>query len=75
MYSIVRHTVLQGLVTFMSPVEAFAMAIKFFDWQKIRSFPSEALDGLILKGQRSDCSHAVDSTAAPQTSFAHLIQF
>ena len=46
----------------MLPVEAFATAIKFFDWQKIRSFISEALDGLILKGQRSDCSCAVDST-------------
>ena len=48
------------------------------------SFPSEALDGLILKGQRSDCSCAVDSTVwrspwsidqPPQKSFAHLIQF
>ena len=39
----------------MSPVEAFATAIKFFDRQKVcsiaSSFPSEALDRLIFKGQ------------------------
>ena len=51
----------QGVVTYMLPVEAFATAIMFFDQQKLcliaRSFPSEALDCLISKGQRSNCSH------------------
>ena len=48
-------------VSLMSPVEAFATAIKFFDLQKpcliAQSFPSEALDCLISKGQRSNSSH------------------
>ena len=46
----------------MSPIEAFATAIKFFDRQKVcliaSSFPSEALDCSIFKGQRSNSSHA-----------------
>ena len=25
----------QGVVTYMSPVEVFVTAIKFFDWQKV----------------------------------------
>ena len=44
----------QGVVTYMSPVEAFATAIKMFDRQKVclitSLFPSEALDRLIFKG-------------------------
>ena len=43
------------VVTYMSPVEAFVTAIKMFDRQKVCliawSFPSEALDHLIFKGQ------------------------
>ena len=27
--------ILQGVVTYMSPVKAFATAIKFLDWQKV----------------------------------------
>ena len=43
---------LQGVVTYMSPVEAFATAIKFFDRQKVCliawSFSSEGLNHLIV---------------------------
>ena len=39
----------QGVVTYTSPVEAFATAIKVFDWQTV-------LDRLISKGQCSNCS-------------------
>ena len=49
----------QGVVTYMLPVEAFMTVIKFFDQQKVCliacSSPSEALDCLISKGQRSNC--------------------
>ena len=38
----------------MLPVEAFVTAIKLFDQQKVCLIvPSEALDRLIFKGQRS----------------------
>ena len=51
---------LQGVVTYMLPVEAFATAINLFDWQKVcliaSSLPSEALDHLIFKSHRSNCS-------------------
>ena len=50
----------QGVVTYMSPVEAFATAIKFFDRQKVCLIaPPEALDRLIFNGQRSYCSRAL----------------
>ena len=46
----------------MLPVEVFATTINFFDWQKVWLiawlFPSEALDCLIFKGQRSNWSPA-----------------
>ena len=29
------NDVMQGVVTYMLPVEAFVTAIKFFDWQKV----------------------------------------
>ena len=29
----------QGVVTYMSPVEAFATGIKIFDWQKVLDWP------------------------------------
>ena len=29
------HGLIQGVVTYMSPVEAFATAVKFFDRQKV----------------------------------------
>ena len=69
----------------MLPLEAFATAIKFFDRQKVCliawSFPSEALDYLISKGQKSNCSHGfVDHwllavRRSPWSLFDHLIQF
>ena len=44
----------------MLSVEAYATGIKIFNWQKVCyiawSFPSEALDRLILRGQVSNCS-------------------
>ena len=49
----------------MSPVEVFATTIKIFDWQKTvldrLIVPSEALDHLIFKGQRSKLQpHTLD---------------
>ena len=44
---LVPNLLLQGVITFMSPVEVFMTAIKFFDGQKVclvaLSFPSELL--------------------------------
>ena len=34
-YRVIFLTKAQGVVTYMSPVEAFATMIKFFDWQKV----------------------------------------
>ena len=78
------------VVTYMSPVEAFVIAIKMFDQQTMClvtwSFPSEALECLVfrVKGQiaaaRSWCVDFSSSKAtlipwlAPQKSFDRLIQ-
>ena len=44
---LVLNLLFQGVITFMSPVEVFTTAIKFFDGQKVclvaLSFPSELL--------------------------------
>ena len=52
----------QGVVTYMSPVEAFATGIKIFDRQKVCLIAlSVLLRPLItwfITGQRSNCSHA-----------------
>ena len=48
-----------GAVTCMLPVEVFATSIKMFDQQSVLitcSFPFEALDRLIFKNQKSNCS-------------------
>ena len=55
----------QGVVTYMSPVEALATVIKFFDRQKVCLiawlFPSEALDRLISRGSKVTLQpHIVD---------------
>ena len=47
----------QGVVTCMSPVEAFATVIKIFERQKVcLIIPSKALGSLIFMGQRSNWS-------------------
>ena len=71
----------------MSPVDVFTTVSTFRSAKSVldRS-PSEALDHLIFKGQRSNCSHArsVDFSTlevtlipylAPKKGFDHLMQF
>ena len=51
----------QGVVTCMSPVEAFATVIKIFERQKVcLIIPSKALGSLIFMGQRSNWSWFFD---------------
>ena len=51
--------VLQGVVTYMSPVEVFATRIKIFDRQKVCLIaPSKTLDLLIFTGQWLNWNHA-----------------
>ena len=78
---------LQGVVIYMLPVEVFVTTIKFF-WlaESLIAWlsPSEALNCLIFKGQRTNCSHAswlliftsLEVTlipwSAPKKSFDHI---
>ena len=73
----------QGVITYVA-CRSVCDAIKFFEWQKVClitwSFPSEALDCLIFKGQRSNCNSwflAVwrSPWLVPKKGFDHLIQF
>ena len=49
--------VLQGVVTYMSPVEVFATGIKIFDRQKV-CLIAPSLDLLIFTGQWLNWNHA-----------------
>ena len=50
-YTVTRKLIqLQGVVTYMSPVEVFVTGIKIFDWQKVLVVPSKAFE-CYVRGQ------------------------
>ena len=53
-----QQTLLQGVVTYMSPVEAFATAIKFFDWQKVCLIAFWGSWSLDFQGSKVTCYRA-----------------
>ena len=54
---------MQGVVTYMPPIQVFAIVIKAFDRQKVCliawSFPSEALECLIFKRSKVELQPCV----------------